>query len=117
MTTNNENKQQYEDGEEVGTVGSILEAMQGKNEADFDRLYSGEELEMITELNSKQILTFSRALTFAERYNVPILEDFCRKYMELAISKNRSGRGELIESLKTKVLEPMGLFQDNNGKG
>ncbi len=59
-------------------------------------IYSKKDIQLKTELNMSQIMSFSKAILFADRYKNPILPKWVKNMMELLVSKGRSGRKELV---------------------
>jgi len=57
-------------------------------------IYSTKNIAVKTELNDKQIMVFSTAMTFAKRYKVPLLKELVNNYCTYAISKGRKSRKE-----------------------
>ena len=83
---------------------------------DIKVLFDDEDLEKKTDLNKLQVMALSKARTFANRYDSKVLNDFINHYITFSISKDRKGRKEFVESLKVKVLEPLGLGGGFGGK-
>lgn len=66
---------------------------------DSGRLLDKEDVEVKTELNDKEIVSISKLRFIAERYDVPVLNDFTDNLMTLKISRKRKGRTEFIQGL------------------
>jgi hypothetical protein len=60
----------------------------------FQQIYDKSNIEVKTDLNQQQINAITKALIFADKYNVGILKDIAIKHMELLISKDRQSRKE-----------------------
>lgn len=56
-----------------------------------------------TELSHNQIIDVSKAVAFADTFDLPLLNKFIKSYKHHMISKNRLGRREVIEALKAEV--------------
>ena len=63
----------------------------------FQQIYDKSNIEVKTDLNQAQVNAITKALIFAEKYNVGILKDIAIKHMELLISKDRQGRKEFTQ--------------------
>lgn len=61
-------------------------------------------LEAKTELTHNQVIVVSRAIWFANKYNLPTLSKFVEQYLRHLISKDRKGRLELVTAI-TSALE------------
>ena len=70
-------------------------------------IYSTKNLELKTELNDAQIMAFSQARAFANKYKVPLLNEFVRNLSKYSISRNRKGRKE-FESIAKANLQMAG---------
>jgi hypothetical protein len=66
---------------------------------DSGRLIDKEDVEVKTELNDQEILSISKLRFIAERYDVPVLNEFTDNLMTLKISRKRKGRQEFIQGL------------------
>lgn len=67
-----------------------------KDNADFDTK---------TELSDNQIIDISKAVAYAEIFDLPILKKFVNSYKLHRVSKDRKGRKEVIEAVKHKAEE------------
>lgn len=63
----------------------------------FQQIYDKSNIEVKTDLTQLQVNAITKALIFAEKYNVGILKDIAIKHMELLISKDRQGRKEFTQ--------------------
>ena len=70
-------------------------------------IYSVKNLELKTELNDAQIMAFSQARAFANKYKVPLLAEFVKNLSKYSISRNRKGRKE-FESIAKANLQMAG---------
>lgn len=80
-----------------------------EKESDLKELFSNENIEKKTDLSNNQVLAMTKARIFADRYDNDIIKDFIQAYSTFAVSKERKGRTEFVESYKAKILEPLGL--------
>jgi len=85
------------------------------------QIFNLDNIEVKTELNSHQINVFTKALTFAKLYNLPIIEDFIDTFNKLSLSKDRKSRKEFTEISKsllasTQQNEETGLLGHLMGK-
>lgn len=69
------------------------------NKNDSGRLLDKKDVEVKTELNDVEIVTISKLRFMAERYRVPVLNEFTNNLMTLKISRARKGRTEFIQGL------------------
>lgn len=70
-------------------------------------IYSVKNLELKTEVNDAQIMAFSQARAFANKYKVPLLAEFVKNISKYSISRNRKGRKE-FESIAKANLQMAG---------
>lgn len=70
-------------------------------------IYSVNNIELKTELNDAQIMAFSQARAFANKYKVPLLAEFVKNISKYSISRNRKGRKE-FESIAKANLQMAG---------
>ena len=70
-------------------------------------IYSTKNIELKTELNDAQIMAFSQARAFANKYKVPLLNEFVKNLSKYSISRNRKGRKE-FESIAKANLQMAG---------
>ena len=70
-------------------------------------IYSIKNIELKTELNDAQIMAFSQARAFANKYKVPLLNEFVKNLSKYSISRNRKGRKE-FESIAKANLQMAG---------
>ena len=63
----------------------------------FQQIFSKEDIELKTDLTLAQVQAFSKALIFADKYQVGVLKTISYKMMELLISKDRQGRKEFAQ--------------------
>jgi len=85
----------------------------------FQQIYDKSNIEVKTDLSQAQVNAITKALIFAEKYQVGILKDIAIKHMELLISKDRQGRKEFtqISSRANDMLDPQPtLFNKLVGK-
>lgn len=76
---------------------------------ELQELFSNDNIEKKADINARQVMALAKAKTFAERYNIKVLNDFIINYIVYSVSKDRKGRKEFVESFKAKILEPLGL--------
>ena len=69
------------------------------NKNDSGRLLDKKDVEVKTELNDVEIVTISKLLFVADRYDVPVIKNFVDNIMTLKISRKRQGRREFIQGL------------------
>lgn len=55
-----------------------------------------------TELDDNQIIDISKAVAYSKIFNLPILAAFVDSYKLHRVSKNRMGRREVIEAVKSQ---------------
>jgi hypothetical protein len=67
----------------------------------LDLVYSKDDIELKTDLNTPQITAISKGLIYAGRYNCSIMAELCRNVMTLSVSKNRKGRDEFVSVAKS----------------
>lgn len=75
------------------------EIREERSRNDSGRLLDKKDVEVKTELNDKEIVTISKLRFVADRYDLPVLNDFTNNLMTLKISRNRKGRSEFIQGL------------------
>jgi len=68
-----------------------------------DEIYSDEDIELKTELNDAQILAFSSASAFAEKFNRPLISNIIHKLSIYSVSRNRKGRKEFENIAKANL--------------
>jgi hypothetical protein len=92
----NSNKQDYK--KSIPIIADDLFGL--SNSTDFskmaDKLYSENQIKMITELTGKQISKITRLYALAKQYDVPMLKEMCDTFIELRVSKDREGRKEAV---------------------
>ena len=87
------------------TIDNILKPVETQAEAHneshskhlemiFKEIYSKDDIELKTDVNVKQVTSFTKGLIFAGAYNCTLVRDAVNKQMELLVSKNRGGRKE-----------------------
>jgi hypothetical protein len=65
------------------------------------QIFSKDNIEVKTDLNTNQINALTKGLLFAETFNVSLMERLCNTIMVLSVSKDRKGRKEFTEIAKT----------------
>ena len=73
----------------------------------FEMIYSKDDVEVKTDINSPQIIALTKGKIFADRYNCSIMQSLCQNIMTLSISKNRQSRKEFTEISKSMNASPM----------
>lgn len=107
-------------GEPLEEPINFQEEMQfgGSREEYLDKIikenFSTENIEVRSDLNTKQILVLSRAKIYASHFGLGIVESFCNNIMTLSLSKDRKSRGELVQLSKGHLggFDPIGFEQD-----
>lgn len=61
-----------------------------------EKMYSIDNIKMITDLSDKSIGKLIKLYAFAEEYELPMLRDLSDTFIELRVSKDRQGRGEAV---------------------
>lgn len=56
-----------------------------------------ENLETLSETDDAEVKLISALKTIAERYNMPLVDDYTDKYLQLKVSLHRQGRKEIQE--------------------
>lgn len=89
---------------------------QQKNSLDiFEKLFTGEERETKTELSAGQVVELNKKRAIAELLDWQSLNNVLDDFMLLQISKDRMGRKEFIEGLKSereRETQQTGFFQN-----
>ena len=88
----------------------VLSETEQESNQELQELFSNDNIEKKTDLSTRQVVALAKAKTFADRYNNKPLDDFINRFVVYAVSKNRQGRTEFVESFKAKILEPLGMF-------
>ena len=65
-----------------------------------EQMYSKTNLEMKTDLNSRQIIALARGHMFAGLFGSSMMSQLCETVESLLISKNRKGRTEITDMTK-----------------
>lgn len=71
--------------------------------AAVESIFNDVGIEMKSVLNQKQILAIAVGLTFAKKYNIPLLEGLCELLMQLKVSDKGTGRRDLRAVLTSKI--------------
>ena len=85
---------------------------QAPNESNVDlkfaleEIFSSRNLEMKTDLTVRQITAITRGQLFAKEFKSKLMNDLCKRFMILMVSKNRMGRKEFAEMARS-------VHQDN----
>jgi len=66
-------------------------------------IYSKDNIEVKTRVNQQQVIAITKAIAFADFFNVPVLKQTANKLMELLISLDGKGREEF-----TRIASNMG---------
>lgn len=78
-----------------------------KREELLDKLttevFNTKNIQVRTDLNTKQITSLSKGLLFAEKFESNVLLKFCNNIMELSLSKDRKSRGEFGDMAKSSI--------------
>ena len=65
------------------------------------QIFSKDNIEVKTDINTSQINALTKGLLFAKTYNVSLMKDLCDTIMVLSVSKDRRGRKEFTDIAKT----------------
>lgn len=65
------------------------------------QIFSKDNIEVKTDLNTNQINALTKGLLFADTYGVSLMRNLCNTIMVLSVSKDRKGRKEFTEIAKT----------------
>lgn len=68
-----------------------------------DEIFSTKRIRLKTDLNEKQIVAFSRATVFANKYHRTLLKGLIKNVSEYSISKGRKGRKEFENIAKANL--------------
>lgn len=87
----------------AGNNESEYEGSQGNVslERALEELFSKKDIQLKTDLSQRQIIALSRGLIFAKKYNCNSMRSLINHVMELSVSKNRQGRGELVSLMQS----------------
>ena len=94
----------------IGAVRTNEEGQQNIKDTEYlnnitKQIYDFENIEVKTELNAHQINIFTKALTFADIYNLPVIENFVNRFMILSLSKDRKSRKEMTDIAKSLMAQ------------
>ena len=103
------NEPEIQEVETADNLELVLAETKQDESKDLQELFSNENIEKKTDLSAKQVMALAKAKTFADRYKNKPLDDFINRFVTYAVSKERKGRKEFVESFKAKILEPLGL--------
>jgi hypothetical protein len=70
------------------------------------QIFSKNDIELKTDINTMQINALTKGLLYAETYNVSIMKNLCDWQMILAVSKDRRSRKEFTEISKNLQPDP-----------
>jgi len=87
---------------------SIRTEISGAQKTGSKELLTGDDIDLKTELNHKEIIAASRLLFMSERYEMPVFTHFVTNYLRLKVSKDRKGRREYIEGLHAEEKKEAG---------
>jgi len=91
----------------LGLLEKALESDTNSNQTVSDvvkeLISTDKNLSSKTELTAIQVLTFTKAETWSDRYNSGLGKTLIKFYKENLISKDRKGRMELVEALKGAI--------------
>ena len=76
---------------------SISEELQLKI---IEEVFSKQDIQLKTDLTSRQIAAFARAKLYYEKYNVPMIGKLLQDMSEWLVSKDRKGRKEFTDIAK-----------------
>ena len=68
-----------------------------------EEIYSTDKIELKTDLNDRQILAFSSATVFANKYDRPLLKSVVRQLSLYSVSRGRKGRKEFENIAKANL--------------
>lgn len=71
----------------------------GQTEGTVRDLVTGQDIDLKSELNTKEIVAATRLLFMSERYQMPHFTHFVNNFLRLRVSKERKGRVEFIQGL------------------
>jgi hypothetical protein len=80
----------------------------------IDEVFSNKDIEVKTDLNTAQIIAFSKGKVFANEFNCDVMSDFVNLISTYSISKNRKSRKEFTDI--SKALNSMGLDDEESQK-
>jgi hypothetical protein len=66
----------------------------------IDHIFNKDDIEVKTDLNNQQIITFSKAKVYSQRYNCSIIDELVSNICTYSISKDRKSRKEFTEISK-----------------
>jgi hypothetical protein len=69
-------------------------------------IYSKKDIELKTDLNTKQIIAIAKAETYAGFYGSRLVANLCQTIMELSVSKDRKGRKEFTSIAQSIQSQP-----------
>lgn len=106
---------------ESNTLNSIMNPIVNGSDNDIDILLNDDNIMKMSDLDSNTISTLSKAKLYADKYDSDTLKQYIDNYLKFSVSKSRKGRGELVDSFKATILEPLGfgienLMGDNDDK-
>ncbi len=105
-----ESKQVKENAIKADSLELVLsEVANDQAGKELQELFTNDNIEKKGDINARQVMALAKAKTFADRYNIKLLNDFILNYIIYSVSKERKGRKEFVESFKAKLLEPLGL--------
>jgi hypothetical protein len=69
------------------------------------QMFSREDIEMKTDLQTKQINHFARGLLYAKTFKSTLMHDFVELQMTLLVSNKRGGRKEMQEMIRSSIAQ------------
>jgi len=69
-----------------------------------------------TEISDKEIQNINRLISIADTYDIPILYDIVERFLKLRISKDRKGRGEVLNATIRDIEEKKEMREKENEK-
>jgi len=98
---------------ELETINTVMNPIGVGSDNDIDILLNDENIMKMSDLNANTISTISVAKMYADKYQSDSLKQYINNYLKFSVSKSRKGRGELVDSFKASILEPLGLGLEN----
>lgn len=114
IESNNEPIEPIESNNETvePSLNDIMNPIESGSDSDIDILLNNENIMKMSDLKPSTISVLSKAKLYADKYNSDTLKEYIDNYLKFSVSKSRKGRGELVDSFKASILEPLGLGLD-----
>lgn len=69
----------------------------------INKLLDVHDIELKTALSQNEVVVFTKALWFSDKFDLPVLKLYVTKMMILKVSQDRKGRTELIEAISSGI--------------